>query len=99
MRRHPACRRDAALGSPRQPGDPGGAVVVERHVHPAKGCITVEKTRLGSADIDDDGRDDWVMFTARGSGTRIRILKARYDKVVPGPDWKVYIPWNEVRPL
>jgi hypothetical protein len=58
----------------------------------------VEKTRLGAADIDYDGREDFVLFSARGTGTRIRILKARYDTVRPGPDWNVSIPWADIRP-
>ena len=77
----------------------GGLKPVRLWTAPSSDPIPVEKTRLGSADIDYDGREDWVLLTKRGSGTRIRILKSRYDKVVQGPDWKVYIPWTEVRPL
>ncbi len=65
---------------------------------PKSDPIPVEKTRLGSTDIDYDGRGDLVLFTARGTGTRIRLLKTRYDKMVQGPDWRVSIPWADVRP-
>ena len=58
----------------------------------------VEKTRLGASDVDYDGRTDLVLFTDRGGGTRIRVLKSRYDKMVQGPDWKVGIPWSDIRP-
>jgi hypothetical protein len=82
-----------------QGGKLGGFKRVKMWTAPKSDPIPVENTRLAASDFDYDGREDWVLFTKRGSGTRIRILEARYDKVIAGPDWKVYIPWSEVRPL
>jgi hypothetical protein len=75
----------------------GGLKRVKIWTAPKSDPIPVEKTRLGTADIDYDGREDFVLFSRRGSGTRIRILKARYDRIVPGPDWRVGIPWADIR--
>ncbi|MEX1295599.1 MAG: SpoIID/LytB domain-containing protein [Candidatus Limnocylindrales bacterium] len=77
----------------------GGFKRVRLWTAPKSDPIPVEKTRLAASDFDYDGREDWVLFTKRGSGTRIRILEARYDKVIAGPDWKVYVPWTDIRPL
>lgn len=82
-----------------QGGKLGGFKRVKVWTAPTSDPIPVENTRLGASDIDYDGREDWVLYTKRGSGTRIRVLKARYDSVVQGPDFKVYVPWSEVRPL
>jgi hypothetical protein len=82
-----------------QGGKLGGFKRVRLWTAPKSDPIPVEKTRLAASDFDYDGREDWVLFSRRGSGTRIRILEARHDKVIAGPDWKVYIPWSEVRPL
>ncbi len=65
---------------------------------PKSDPIPVEKTRLGAADIDYDGRTDLVLYTKRDPRTRIRVLKTRYDKMLQGPDWKVAIDWDDVRP-
>jgi len=88
-----------AVVSRLQGGKLGGFKRVKVWTAPKADPIPVENTRLGASDIDFDGREDWVLYSKRGSGTRIRVLKARYDKVAQGPDFKVYIPWSEVRPL
>jgi hypothetical protein len=67
-------------------------------VAPKTDPIPVRRTRLGTADIDYDGRTDVVLYSERGSGTRIRVLKTRYDRMVAGPDWQAGIPWDSVRP-
>ena len=82
-----------------QGGKLGGFKRVKVWTAPSSDPIPVENTRLGASDIDYDGREDWVLYSKSGSGTRIRVLRARYDKVVKGPDFKVWIPWSEVRPL
>ena len=76
----------------------GGFKRVKMWTAPQADPILVEKTRMLSADVDYDGREDYVLFSARGSGTRVRVLKARYDKVLQGPDWRIGIPWVDVRP-
>jgi len=76
----------------------GGLKRVKIWTAPKSDPIPVQKTRLGAADIDYDGREDFVLYSARGTGTRIRILKARYDTVRQGPDWRVNIPWEDIRP-
>ena len=81
-----------------QGGKLGGFKRVKIWTAPKSDPIPVQKTRLGAADIDYDGRQDFVLYSARGTGTRIRILKARYDKVLQGPDWRVGIPWADIRP-
>jgi hypothetical protein len=76
----------------------GGLRRVKLWTAPKADPIFVEKTRLGSADVDYDGRSDLVLFTARGTGTRIRVLRIRYDTVLPGPTWRIGTPWNDIRP-
>ncbi len=60
--------------------------------------LPVEKTRLGAADVDYDGMTDLVLFTRAAEGTRIRVLKARYDGVRSGFDVLEPIDWNSLRP-
>jgi hypothetical protein len=81
-----------------QGGKLGGFKRVRVWIAPSSDPIPVGKTRLGAADTDYDGRTDLVLYTERASGTRIRVLKARYDKMVKGPDWEVGIAWDDVRP-
>lgn len=76
----------------------GGFKRVKLWTAPAKDPIRVEKTRLGAADIDFDGREDFVLFIGRGARTRIRVLRSRYDSVVPGPDRVVSFAWKDVHP-
>ena len=57
------------------------------------------KTRLTAADVDFDGREDFVLFSARSGYTRIRVLRRRYDSVAPGPDRTVRFAWGTLRPL
>ncbi len=76
----------------------GGFKRVPMWVAPTSDPVPVRKTRLGRSDVDFDGRTDVVLFSERGSGSRIRVLKARYDQMVEGPDWQAGIPWNSLRP-
>ena len=77
----------------------GGFKRVKVWTAPKSDPIPVEKTRLGAADIDYDGRTDLVLYSrARQRSTRIRVLKTRYDKMLQGPDWKVGLDWSDVRP-
>jgi hypothetical protein len=65
---------------------------------PRSAPLPVEKTRLGAADVDYDGMTDLVLFTRAAEGTRIRVLKARYDGVRPGFDVLEPIEWSSLRP-
>ena len=76
----------------------GGFKRVRMWTAPKSDPIPVQKTRLGAADIDYDGRVDLVLFSAHDDKTRIRVLKSRYDRMVQGPDWKYDAPWDDVRP-
>jgi hypothetical protein len=76
----------------------GGFKRVRMWTAPKSDPIPVQKTRLGAADIDYDGRVDLVLFSAHDDRTRIRVLKSRYDRMVQGPDWKYDAPWDDVRP-
>jgi hypothetical protein len=76
----------------------GGFKRVRIWVAPKSDPIPVRKSRLGTADIDYDGRTDLVIYSERNGGTRIRVLKTRYDRMVEGPDWQAGIPWNSIRP-
>ena len=60
--------------------------------------VPVEKTRLGAADVDYDGMTDLVLFTRDPDGTRIRVLKVRYDGARPGFDLVEPIDWGSLRP-
>lgn len=53
---------------------------------PKSDPIPVGRTQLGAADVDHDGRTDLVLFSRDGSGTRIRVLRARYTRFIAGPD-------------
>ena len=76
----------------------GGFKRVKLWTAPKSDPIPVEKTRLGAADINYDGRTDLVLYMARGTGTRMRILRTYYDKMRPGPAWNTGIAWDDVRP-
>jgi hypothetical protein len=60
--------------------------------------VAVEKTRLGAADVDYDGRTDLVLFSRHPDGTRIRVLRTRYDTVLPGFDLIEGLDWASLRP-
>jgi hypothetical protein len=60
--------------------------------------IAVARTRVGAADADHDGRTDLVLFTKHEGGTRIRLLKTRYDTMRPGLDIVESIDYSGVRP-
>ena len=77
----------------------GGFRRVKIWTAPTSDPIPVEKTRLGAADIDYDGRTDLVLYTKRGPGTRIRVLKTRYDSMKKGPDRTGPIAWSKIRPF
>ena len=76
----------------------GGFKRVKIWTAPKSDPIPVRNTRVGAADVDYDGRVDVVLYSKADSKTRIRVLKARYDRMVPGPDWKISQPWDDVRP-
>lgn len=65
---------------------------------PRSAPIAVEKTRLGAADVDYDGLTDLVLFTRDPGGTRIRVLKTRYDTMKSGPVQVEAFDWRSVRP-
>jgi len=76
----------------------GGFKRVRVWVAPKSDPIPVRSTRLGVGDIDYDGRTDLVLYSERSKGTRVRVLKMRYDRVAAGPDWQTGIPWSSLRP-
>jgi hypothetical protein len=65
---------------------------------PRNARIPVSSTRLGAADADDDGRTDLVLFSKHADGTRIRVLKTRYDSMRAGMDIVEDIDYDDVRP-
>ena len=67
-------------------------------VAPRAAPIAVEKTRLGAADVDYDGMTDLVLFSRHPRGTRILVLKARYDTLKSGPGQVEPFDWVSVRP-
>jgi hypothetical protein len=60
--------------------------------------IPVANTRVGAADADHDGRTDLVLFSKHPEGTRILLLKARYDTMQVGLDIVESIDYEDVRP-
>ena len=76
----------------------GGFKRTKLWVAPRKDPIPVTKTRLSAADVDFDGREDFVLFTAKSGNTRIRVLRTRSSSVAPGPDRTVKFAWNTRRP-
>ena len=76
----------------------GGFKRVRIWTAPKSDPIPVSKSKLGTADIDHDGRTDLVLFTEKGSGTRMRVLKTRYDSMKKGPDRTLSIDWRKIRP-
>ena len=76
----------------------GGMKRVPVWTAPRSANIAVEKTRVGAADVDYDGLTDLVLYIKRGSGTRIRVLKTRYDDMRPGKDIQRKVVWANIRP-
>lgn len=80
-------------------GQPSGRF---KRVHiwtaPKSARIPVTNTRLGAADADHDGRTDLVLFSEHAEGTRIRVLKTRYDSMATGLDIVEPIDYDDVRP-
>ncbi len=76
----------------------GGFKRVAVWTAPKSDPIPVQKTRLGVSDVDYDGRSDLVLYIEHGKGTRIRVLKTRYDSMAHGPDWQTGIVWSSMRP-
>jgi hypothetical protein len=60
--------------------------------------IPVERTRLGAADVDHDGRTDLLLFSRHADGTRIRVLKVRYASLAAGLDIVEPLEYRDVRP-
>ena len=61
--------------------------------------IDIRSTRLGVADVDYDGLTDLLLFQKDGTGTRIRVLKSRYDSMVQAPSIALpSIEWEGLRP-
>ncbi len=77
----------------------GGFKRARLWVAPKRDPIPVTRTRLIAADVDFDGREDFVLFTAKRGNTRIRVLKSRYFSVTPGPDRTVKFAWGSLRPF
>jgi hypothetical protein len=65
---------------------------------PRSAPIAVEKTRLGAADVDYDGMTDLVLFTRDPGGTRMRVLKTRYDTMKSGANRVEAFDWRSLRP-
>jgi hypothetical protein len=65
---------------------------------PRSDRVAVEKTRLGAADVDNDGMTDLVLFSRDPSGTRIRVLLAAYGSMRPGLDFVEGLDWLSLRP-
>ena len=77
----------------------GGLKRVRIWTAPKSNPIPVKKTRLGAADIDNDGRSDLVLYIDSGSGTRIRVLRTRYTSMANGPSQNYRsLDWTDVRP-
>ena len=77
----------------------GGFKRVKIWTAPKSDPIPVEKTRLGKADVDFDGRSDLILYINKNGGTRIRVLKTRYDKMLAGSEWQESsFDWKDVRP-
>ena len=77
----------------------GGIRRIKIWTAPKADPIPVTKTKLGAADIDNDGRTDLVLFTEKGAGTRMRVLRTRYTSIAKGPDTTFRsIDWTDVRP-
>lgn len=76
----------------------GGFKRAKLWLAPKSDPIVVEKTRLTVADVDFDGREDFVLLSARRGNTRIRTLKSRYASVAPGPERTVGFAWGTLRP-
>jgi hypothetical protein len=67
-------------------------------VAPRNAGIPVTDTRLGAADADHDGRTDLVLFSEHRDGTRIRLLRTRYDTMRAGLDIVETHDYDDVRP-
>jgi len=77
----------------------GGIKKVQIWKAPKSDPISVGRTRLGAADVDNDGRTDLVLYTRKESGTRIRVLKTRYSSMAKGPNTvEPSLDWTDVRP-
>ena len=77
----------------------GGFKRVSLWVAPKSDPVPVKRTRLGATDIDYDGRTDLVLYSYRTEkNSRMRTLKARYDRMLQGPNIKVSIPWSAIYP-
>jgi len=76
----------------------GGFKRVPVWIAPRTAPIAVEKTRLGAADVDYDGMTDLVLFSRHEAGTRIRVLKTRYDTMKSGTDRVEPFDWRSLRP-
>ncbi len=77
----------------------GGFKRVSLWVAPKSDPVPVKRTRLGASDIDYDGRADLLLYSYRTEkNSRMRTLKARYDRMLPGPNIKVSIPWSGIYP-
>jgi hypothetical protein len=76
----------------------GGFKRVRMWTAPKSSPIPVAKTRLGAGDVDYDGRTDLILYIDRNGGTRIRVLKTRYDKMVIAKEWQEPFAWSDVRP-
>ena len=93
-RRQRPDQRGATAGP--RPGWPQARQDLDR---PQVDPIPVGKTRIGGADIDNDGRTDLVLFIESGAGTRIKVLRTRYTSMGAGPDTKYgSLDWTKVRP-
>jgi hypothetical protein len=77
----------------------GGFKRVKLWTAPKSSPIPVEKTRLGVSDVDYDGRTDLILHIDRNGGTRMRVLKTRYDRMQVAQEWQEPFDWRDVRPF
>jgi hypothetical protein len=65
---------------------------------PRSDRVATEKTRLGAADVDNDGMTDLVLFARHPDGTRLRVLRAGYQTLRPSIDLVERLDWLSLRP-
>ena len=77
----------------------GGFKRVKMWTAPKSDPVAVGKTRLGTADVDYDGRGDLIMYSEKKAGTHIRVLRSRYSRMIKGAEWQEgSIDWKDIRP-
>jgi hypothetical protein len=75
----------------------GGFKRVKIWTSPKSDPIPVSISKLTSADMDYDGRGDLIVFSKKGSDTRMRVLKTGYDRMNKGPNKTISTDWDKLR--